>query len=112
MAFRTVEFNLKAEPQRVVSNLARDESTLSQQHVPSTTPVEPPPPPTTTRVNLKYLLLSNYDKNFAARIGIRDFIPTQILSARGENDSDESDDNDGQDLEFIPFEKIDSRYPR
>lgn len=96
----------------MVSNLARDESTLSQQHVPSTTPVEPPPP---TRVNLKYLLLSNYDKNFAARIGIRDFIPTQILSARGggENESDESDDeDDGPDLEFIPFEKIDSRYPR
>lgn len=111
------------ESQRA-STLVRNESMVSSQQQLQqtmapvrTTPVEP-------RVSLKELLLSNYDKSLATKIGIKDFVPTQILSSRrnkAKNDENEQnnnvkvehdDDESESDLEFIPFEKIDSRYPR
>lgn len=54
--------------------------------------------------DLREILLSNYDPKYAERIGINEFVPVQIMTP----------ENDGQlkNLEFIPFESIDSRYPK
>lgn len=53
---------------------------------------------------LREILLSNYDPKYAARIGVNEFVPVQIMTPQ----------NDGQlkNLEFIPFETIDSSYPK
>ncbi|RNA14250.1 Structure-specific endonuclease subunit SLX4 [Brachionus plicatilis] len=53
---------------------------------------------------LREILLSNYDPKFAAKIGISEFVPVQIMTPQ----------NNGQlrNLEFIPFENIDSSYPK
>lgn len=55
-------------------------------------------------VGLREILLSNYDPQFASRIGINNFVPLQIMTPQ----------NNGQlkNLEFIPFENIDSSYQK
>ena len=54
--------------------------------------------------DLRDILLANYDRRFAAKIGITDFIPIEIISGQGGNSS--------RPLEFIPFESIDRSYPK
>ena len=54
--------------------------------------------------DLKEILLRNYDPRFAARIGINDFVPVEVIS--------ESLDGTEKKLDFIPFETIDQSYPK
>lgn len=54
--------------------------------------------------DLREILLNNYDPKFAAKIGIRDFLPIEVMN----NHLDE----DSKPLEFIPFENIDHSYPK
>ena len=63
------------------------------------TAVEPEP-----KTDLREILLNNYDPKFAAKIGIRDFLPIEVMN----NHLDE----DSKPLEFIPFEIIDQSYPK
>lgn len=65
-----------------LSNIS--ESKQSQQHV-----------------GLREILISNYDPKFASKIGIKDFIPIQVMTSQIK-----------QDLEFIPFEQIDQSYAK
>lgn len=83
-------------------NPTRIESTLSQ-NVPSTTPVVP-------KANLKEILLSNYDKTLATKIGIKDFLPVELMRESGGDNG--NNNNEESNMEFIPFEQIDQRYPR
>ncbi|CAF0712380.1 unnamed protein product [Brachionus calyciflorus] len=53
-------------------------------------------------ISLREILLTNYDPQYAAKIGINNFLPIEVMTAQ----------NNGKDLEFIPFENIDSSYPR
>ena len=54
--------------------------------------------------DLREILLSNYDPKFAAKIGIGDFIPIEIMNGHL--------DEHAPPLEFIPFENIDKNYPK
>jgi hypothetical protein len=63
------------------------------------TAVEPEP-----KTDLREILLNNYDPKFAAKIGIKDFLPIEVMN----NHLDE----DSKPLEFIPFENIDQSYPK
>lgn len=63
-----------------------------------------PKPEPTPAVGLREILLNNYDPKFAAQIGIRDFVPLQLMTSQANGQSN--------DLEFIPFENIDSSYPK
>ncbi len=56
------------------------------------------------KTDLREILLNNYDPRFAAKIGIRDFLPIEVMN----NHLDE----DSKPLEFIPFESIDQSYPK
>ena len=84
--------------------LTRIESRISE-NVPSSTPIEP-------KVDLREILLTNYDKNLATKIGIKDFLPTQLMSSAVRDNEANKSDEPVKELEFIPFEKIDQRYPR
>ena len=63
------------------------------------TAVEPEP-----KTDLREILLNNFDPKFAAKIGIRDFLPIEVMNNHLEEDS--------KPLEFIPFENIDQSYPK
>ncbi len=52
--------------------------------------------------DLRDILLANYDRKFAAKIGIPDFVPIEVISGQA----------DRRPLEFIPFENIDKNYPK
>jgi hypothetical protein len=52
---------------------------------------------------LKDLLISNYDPKLAARIGVSDFVPLELLTSHKTRQ---------RDLDFIPFENIDQNYPK
>lgn len=84
--------------------MTRIESRISE-NVPSSTPIEP-------KVDLREILLTNYDKNLATKIGIKDFLPTQLMSSAVRDNETNKSDEPVKELEFIPFEKIDQRYPR
>ncbi len=75
----------KIEKQRSI-DFEREEEELLPQH------------------DLREILLANYDKKFAAKIGIPNFIPIEIISGQASSD--------GKPLEFIPFEDIDRSYPK
>ena len=55
------------------------------------------------RLGLREILISNYDPKFATKIGIKDFVPIQVMTSHMEGD---------KDLDFIPFEDIDHSYPK
>lgn len=55
-------------------------------------------------LGLREILIANYDPKFASKIGIHDFIPIQVMTS--------SLNGEMKDLEFIPFENIDSSYPK
>ena len=55
------------------------------------------------RLGLREILISNYDPKFATKIGIRDFLPIQVMTSHLEGE---------KDLDFIPFEDIDHSYPK
>lgn len=54
--------------------------------------------------DLREILLNNYDPKFAAKIGIKDFIPIEVMNNHLDDES--------KPLEFIPFESIDHSYPK
>ena len=56
------------------------------------------------RPDLKQILLRNYDPKFATRIGIKNFVPVEVMS--------DAVDGTERKLEFIPFETIDQSYPK
>lgn len=55
-------------------------------------------------MNLRNILITNYDPKFASKIGVKEFVPVQILCKSIEGNDDT--------IEFIPFEKIESSYPK
>jgi hypothetical protein len=59
--------------------------------------------PDEKRLGLREILISNYDPKFATKIGIKDFVPIQVMASHMEGD---------KDLDFIPFEDIDHSYPK
>jgi hypothetical protein len=52
--------------------------------------------------NLRLILLENYDRKFASKIGINDYIPIEIMNV--------NEHQERKELEFIPYEDIDRRY--
>lgn len=77
------------------SNWNRNETIVSENE-PSSMTFE-------TKLDLKEILLTNYDPKFARKIGIKDFLPIQLMSSSNASKAE---------LEFIPFEKIDQKYPK
>lgn len=55
------------------------------------------------RLGLREILISNFDPKFATRIGIKDFVPIQVMTSHMDGE---------KDLDFIPFEDIDHSYPK
>jgi arginine deiminase len=55
-------------------------------------------------MNLRNILITNYDPKFASKIGVKEFVPIQIICKSIEGNDDT--------IEFIPFEKIESSYPK
>lgn len=55
-----------------------------------------------SKISLREILISNFDPKFASKIGVKDFVPAQVM-----NNIDKD-----KDLDFIPFEEIDHSYPK
>ena len=88
-------------------NSADNQQETDQNYIESqktTDLIEQEQPDSNQSMNLRNILITNYDPKFASKIGVKEFVPIQILCKSIEGNDDT--------IEFIPFEKIENSYPK